>query len=209
MRMRSSSTARISCGMVMGNGGSPTKTKCTPISSAGFSRARATASSNAAPVAMSVVAVRMPLRCASTIPRFTSRVKPKSSALTTSLRTSEQAELDAQELLGIGAEIFHQAVDFTRGAVEILIKRRIHQQLPERALAVVDFVQQRVKAAHGGLQLIMQIIAAEQLAGGAFTLLEAGQYSSQISDGGARIVVESGVFHQLADRAIALLDAVS
>ena len=36
------------------------------------------------PFAISVVAVSMPLRCASMIPEFTSRVKPKSSALTTS-----------------------------------------------------------------------------------------------------------------------------
>src|SRR4051794_9965954 len=34
---------------------------------------------------MRVVAVRIPCRCASTIPSFTSRVKPKSSALTMSL----------------------------------------------------------------------------------------------------------------------------
>src|SRR5579862_7208488 len=146
---------------------------------------------------MSVVEVRMPLRCASTMPRFTSRVKPKSSALTTSLRTSEEAELDAQELLGVGAEILHQAVHLARRAVEILVKRRVYQQLPKRSLAIVDLIEQRVQTTDGGLQLIMQIIAAEQLAGGAFTLLEAAQYPSQIANGGARVVVKSGVLHQL------------
>ena len=54
----------------------------TPISSEGTSRASRTASSNAAPFAIRVVAVRMPRRCASTMPSFTSGVKPKSSALT-------------------------------------------------------------------------------------------------------------------------------
>src|SRR5579872_2000392 len=158
---------------------------------------------------MSVVEVRMPSRCASTIPRFTSRVKPKSSALTTSLRTSEQAELDAQKLLGVGAEILHQAVNLARGAVEVLIQRRIHQQLPERALPIVNLVEQRVQAANGGLKLIMQIVAAEQLAGGAFALLEAAQYPAQVANGGARVVVKSGVLHQLSDGPIAFLDAVS
>ena len=46
----------------------PTSTRWQPTSSEGFSLARRTASSNAAPVAISVVAVRMPSRCASTIP---------------------------------------------------------------------------------------------------------------------------------------------
>src|SRR6476620_7308599 len=157
--------------MVRGNGGSPTRTRWTPISSAGFSRARPTASSNAAPVAMSVVDVRMPLRWASTIPRFTSRVKPKSSAFTTSLRTSEQAELDAQELLGIGAEVLHQAVDLTCSAVKVLIQRRVHQQLSDGALPIVDLVEKGVQPAHGGLELFVQFVAAEQFAGSAFTLL--------------------------------------
>src|ERR1700685_4152227 len=147
---------------------------------------------------MSVVAVRMPLRCASTIPRFTSRVKPKSSALTTSWRTLENGELDAQELLGIGAEILHQTVDLARGAVEILIERRVHQQLPERSLAVVDLIEQRVQAAHGGLELIVQIVAREQLAGGTLSLVEAREQLPHIGDGGAGVVIKRGVLQELA-----------
>src|ERR1700682_1418583 len=108
---------------------------------------------------MSVVEVRIPLRCAWTIPRFTSRVKPKSSALTTSLRTLENGELDAQELPWVRPEILHQAINFAGGAVQVLIQRRIHQQLPNGSLAVVDFIEQHIQPAHGGLQLIVQIIA--------------------------------------------------
>ena len=46
----------------------PISTRWQPISSVGVSRARRTASSNASPLAISVVAVRMPRRCASTMP---------------------------------------------------------------------------------------------------------------------------------------------
>ena len=62
----------------------PTSTRWQPTSSVGVSRARRTASSKAAPLAISVVAVTMPRRCASTMPSFTSAVNPKSSAFTTS-----------------------------------------------------------------------------------------------------------------------------
>src|SRR5579872_2722520 len=144
---------------------------------------------------MSVVDVRMPFRCASTIPRFTSRVKPKSSALTTSLRTSEQAELDTQELLGVGAEILHQAVDLAGGAVEILIQRRIYQQLSDSALAVVDFIQQGVQATHSGLELIVQIVALQQLASGALPLVEARKQLPNIGNRSAGVVIERWVLH--------------
>ena len=62
----------------------PISTRWQPMSSVGVSRARPRALSKASPFAISVVAVRMPSRCASTMPWFTSPVKPKSSALTTS-----------------------------------------------------------------------------------------------------------------------------
>ena len=69
------------------NTGRPsTSTTWQPIPSWGLERASAEASSNAAPFVIKVVEVTTPLRCASTMARFTPGVSPKSSALTISLR---------------------------------------------------------------------------------------------------------------------------
>ena len=84
-RQRSQQSATVAgSGLPVTSDRPPTSTRWQPISSLGVSRARRTASSNASPLAISVAAVRMPRRCASTIPALTSGVKPKSSALTTS-----------------------------------------------------------------------------------------------------------------------------
>jgi hypothetical protein len=58
----------------------PTNTRWHPTPRLGTARARSTASSNASPLAIRVALVRMPSRCARTIPSFTPRVNPKSSA---------------------------------------------------------------------------------------------------------------------------------
>src|SRR5437016_2593233 len=177
----------MSCGTVFGNGGAPTSTRWQPMSKVGFSLASRTASSNAGPVAISVVAVRMPLRCASTIPWLTSRVKPKSSALTISRRTLEQAELDAQELLGIRPEILHQPAHFNHGAIERLIQRRIIEQLRNGSVSGADLVDQCIYAAHGRLELVVKIVALEQLARGALTRVEAGEQLADVRDGASKI----------------------
>src|SRR2546429_473062 len=132
-------------------------TRWHPISSEGVSRASRRASSKASPFAISVVAVRMPSWCASTIPRFTSRVKPKSSALTTSnlrlLKTtfSEYRQPDGEKFLRIGVHFLDQRLDLLRSAAHRIVQLRIHQKLPKRALAGVDLV-------HGAVQLRHQLI---------------------------------------------------
>src|ERR1700681_1548135 len=180
-----------------------------PISSEGLSRAIRTASSNAAPVAMSVVAVRIPLQCAWTIPWFTSRVQPKSSALTTSLRTLENGELNAQELPWVRPEILHQAIYLAGGAVQILVERWIHQQLSNGSLAAVDFIEQHIQAAHGGLQLIVQVVALEQFAHRALPLVYSGQHLPHVGDGGSGVFIKRRVLQQFAERSVTLLQAVS
>src|SRR5580698_4479983 len=131
MRIRRNATAASNFASVWGYGGSPTSTRWHPTSSVGFSFASRTASSNAAPQAISVVDVRIPSRCASMIPRFTSGVKPKSSALTIRVRTAqlEEPDLDVQKLLGIGAEILQQALSLPHDATQILRRCRIVQEL--------------------------------------------------------------------------------
>ena len=41
----------------------------------------------------------------------------------------ENGEFDAQEFLWVGAEVFHQALHLGGSAIEILIKRRVDQEL--------------------------------------------------------------------------------
>src|SRR5579883_216088 len=208
-----------------GNPGDPTSTRWQPISSVGFSFASRTASSNASPVAMIVAAVRMPLRCASTIPSFTSRVKPKSSAFTTSLRmkiqpklragTLEQSQFNMQKFLWVRAEILKQPMQLAGGAVERLIKRRIVHQQPDGSLAAVDFIKQRIHPLQRRAQLIMQIAVVHQRADRSLSRIDgvdgplnSRDRFSQIADGGAGVVIHGRVFDQLADRALSLLDSI-
>ena len=88
MRMRLSATACMSFATVAGKRGLPHQDQMTTDVQGGmfFRQANGVVESGA-DLAISVVEVRMPWRCASTIPWFTSRVNPKSSALTTSERT--------------------------------------------------------------------------------------------------------------------------
>lgn len=58
----------------------PTRTKWHPMPNRGCCFARTTASSNAGPLAINVVLVRIPSRWARIMPSFTPRVRPKSSA---------------------------------------------------------------------------------------------------------------------------------
>src|SRR5688572_6954400 len=65
---------------------SSTSARCTPTSSAGTSRSRATASSNAAPLATTLHAVTIPSRCARMAPSVIPGCRPTSSAVTISRR---------------------------------------------------------------------------------------------------------------------------
>ncbi len=96
------------------------------------------------PFAISVVDVRTPLRCASTIPAFTSRVNPKSSALMISRfklrRSAAEWSRTSSDWLGS----LQSVMQLAHGAVGFVIELRIHEQLADRALAGVHLVDGRV-----------------------------------------------------------------
>src|SRR5579863_449027 len=212
MRMRFSATAWISLATVAGKGGAPTSTRWQPISSEGFSLASRTASSNATPPAISVVEVRMPSRCASIIPALTSRVKPKSSALTIRVRTGdealEQSEFDAQEFFRIGPEIFDQAVGFARKSVQVLEQGRIVEQPRYGSLAVAHLIQQRIQPRHGGLDFIVQLVRRQELAHRALPRLNSRQQLVHVAEDLAEVVVGGGILRQLTERPLAAVDPV-
>ncbi len=57
---------------------------------------------------------------------------------------SEYRELDAQELLGVGAEVLHQEVHLARGAVQVIVQLWIHQQLADGPLAGIHLIDHRI-----------------------------------------------------------------
>src|SRR5204863_612864 len=90
--------------------------RCRPTLSAGDSRARAAACSAADRCTIRLVLVRIPSRCASTIPRLTPWLKPKSSAVTMSSLTRGSFGEGRSERPEPGFEI-HQLADAPLGAV--------------------------------------------------------------------------------------------
>src|SRR5213078_2377009 len=77
-----SSFKRLATLSGLATAGPSLKFRCTPIPRPGAERAASTPPANAAPLASSEVLVTIPLWNASTMPRFTPSVHPRSSALT-------------------------------------------------------------------------------------------------------------------------------
>src|SRR5438067_4710467 len=87
-----------------GSAGAPsTSTRCKPTRSDGSRRARATASSKAAPRTIRLAAVRMPFVCASSTPSLTSGARPKSSAVTTSALREPLGSLKGSLVRGLAS----------------------------------------------------------------------------------------------------------
>src|SRR3954469_24592888 len=83
------------------------------------------------------------------MPEFTSFVKPKSSALTTSnLRLDtyslKDGQFNAQKLFGVCSEILKKLVQFAGSAVERIVQLWVNQQLTDGALPRVDLVKSNV-----------------------------------------------------------------
>ena len=72
---------------------------------------------------------------------------------------SEQAQLDAQELLRICSKILHQSVQFASGAVQIVVERGVDQQLSNGSLAGINLVENQIEFADGRLYLVAQFVA--------------------------------------------------
>ena len=87
-----------------------------------------------------------------------------------------------------------------------VVELRVHQQLPQRALAGVDLVDGAVELGHQFVQLLVERIVLQQLARGALARVESRASSLRISASDAlRFVEQRRVLQQFARRALARL----
>ncbi len=80
-----------------------------------------------------------------------------------------------QKLLRIVPEVLHQFLKFAGGASQIVVKLRIHQQLPEGALAGVYLVDRQIDLRQCLLELVAEFVALHELAGSAFARIQVFQ----------------------------------
>src|SRR5262245_39093448 len=114
-------------------------TRWRPVASSGSARARATASSKAAPATIRLAVVRIPSRCADSIASFTARLAPKSSPVTTispgmrfGARALAPLHHEGEELaplaepaphdLAVAQHVAHDAQDRPRAEVELAVE---------------------------------------------------------------------------------------
>src|SRR4051794_97837 len=81
----------------------------------------------------------------------------------TSCRKLEDLQLDRQKFLRIGPEIAKQIVYLARGSVERFVKLRIDQQLTDRALPRIYFVERDVDFAQCIVELARSLVVADEL----------------------------------------------
>src|SRR5581483_8789182 len=119
--------------------------------------------------------------------------------------TSEDRQLDAQELLWIGPEILHQQVQLARGAVQIVVQLLIYQELANSALAGIYLVDNRVDFRNSRLELVAQVFALEQLSGRAFAGVEVVDNLVHALGGILQLVIKRRILEELAGRALPVL----
>src|SRR5581483_3055514 len=73
----------------------------------------------------------------------------------------KDVQLDAEKLLGIGAEVFQQAVQLARGSSGLIIERGIDEELTDRALSRIDLVDGGVDLLKRYRNLVRNLIALE------------------------------------------------
>ena len=154
------------------------------------------------PLAISVVAVRMPPRCASTIPAFTSGVKPKSSAFTTSCFRAIKTATSriVRNFLGLARMSFASDWNSRVAPVKRVVQLRVHHQLPQRALAGVDLVDGAVELGDQLVQPLVQRVVLQQLARRALARIEVRQQAANLREGRLRLVVQRGILQQFSRR---------
>ena len=131
--------------------------------------------------------MRMPWRCASTMPAFTSRVKPKSSAFTirrmrrtfavgrTPFRTGRQLGC-VRNFFGFLWDVRQQAVQFAGDSGHRIVQLRIHHQLADGSLARIDLVDGDVDLLRDQGQLLADLFVLQQFAGCAFARVQIVQH---------------------------------
>ena len=153
------------------------------MSSVGVSRARRTASSKASPLAIRVVAVRMPLAMRLHDALVDVRSETEIVGVDDELfaRGQNSMQPDREELLGIGPHVLGQRLEFARRAGERVVQLRVHHQLPQRALSGVDLVDGAVELGHQFVQPLVQHVVLEQLARRALAGIEIAPAAPRIS----------------------------
>src|SRR5581483_12143596 len=110
---------------------------------------------------------------------------------------SKQAQLDAEKLFGIRANVFGQVLKLARGAVQLFVELRVYHELPDRALAGVHFIDGRIELRNQVIQPLIELVILEKFSSRALAGIEIRDESFQLVQNLRRVVEQRRVLQQL------------